>query len=84
MLDACYYSLIDRHDDGGFSGWIPDLPGVMASGRTEEEVVKKLFGDARECLHNMIMTGQPLPLARPVAELPQDPGTYRRLLLIIS
>ena len=84
MLDACYYSLIDRQDDGGFLGWVPDLPGVMASGRTEDEVVKKLFADARDCLHNMIMSGQSLPPARPVAELPQDPSTHRRLLLMIS
>ena len=32
----------------------------------------------------MIVTGQPLPVARPVDELPQEPTTYRRLLFIIS
>jgi predicted RNase H-like HicB family nuclease len=84
MSDACYYALIDRDDDGGFSGWIPDLPGVVASGATEHDVYHRLFSRARQCLHDMIVTGQPLPLARPVAELPQEPTTYRRLLFIIS
>ena len=84
MPDACYYSLIDRQDDGGFVAWVPDLPGVMACGRTEDEVVRRLFSDAQECLRNMVMTGQPLPVARPVGELPEDPSTYRRLLLILG
>jgi len=84
MSDACYYALIDRDEDGGFSAWIPDLPGVVASGPTEHDAYHRLFGRARQCLHDMIMTGQPLPVARPVAELPQEPTTYRLLLFIIS
>ena len=36
MLDGCYYSLIERAEDGRFLGWIPDLPGATASGRTED------------------------------------------------
>ncbi len=84
MPDAGYYSLIERQRDGGFVAWVPDLPGVITSGRTEDEVIRKLFSDTRDCLHHMIMTGQPLPVARTANELPQEPGIYRRLLLILS
>jgi predicted RNase H-like HicB family nuclease len=84
MPDACYYALIEREDDGGFVGWIPDLPGIVASGRTEDDALHGLSARARQCLHEMIMTGQPFPLARPVEELPAEPTTYRRLLLIFG
>ena len=42
MPDAGYYSLIERQKDGGFVAWVPDLPGVITSGRTEDEVIRKL------------------------------------------
>ena len=57
---------------------------MVASGPTEHDVYHRLFGRARECLHDMIVTGQPLPVARGLEELPQEPTIYRRLLFIIS
>ena len=86
MLDACYYSLIERTDDGGFVGWVPDLPGATASGRTEDEVVHQLSESTRQRLHDLLMSGQPPPRARPVDELPSSEGRreVRRLLLIIG
>ena len=64
-MDACYYSIIERCDDGYFHGWVPDLAGVRADGCTEKEVVDRLFRDVRECLRNLILTGAPLPRPRP-------------------
>ncbi len=84
-MDTCYFSIIERNDDGGFEAWVPDLPGVTACGATEEEVLQRVFGNARECLRNLIVTGQPLPVARALEELPQrERREFRRLLLIIS
>ena len=84
-MDTCYYSIIGRSADGSFAAWVPDLPGVTADGATEEEVLQRIFRSARECLHNLVLTGQPLPAARPVDELPpRDQHEFRRLLLIIS
>jgi predicted RNase H-like HicB family nuclease len=85
-MDACYYSIIERAENGHFAAWVPDLPGVTADGRTEDEVVQRLFSGARERLRNLIMRGDPVPPARPVDELPQRNGqrVFRRLLLIIS
>ncbi len=84
-MDTNYFSIIERADDGSFTAWVPDLPGVTADGATEEEVLQRVFRNARECLRNLIVTGQPLPEARPLEELPQHhEREFRRLLLIIS
>jgi len=32
-MDACYYSIIERGEDGHFWGWVPDLPGVSEEAR---------------------------------------------------
>lgn len=84
-MDTCYFSIIERTEDGSFTAWVPDLPGVTADGATEEEVLQRVFRNARECLRNLIVTGQSPPEARPLEELPQrDRREFRRLLLIIS
>lgn len=85
-MDACYYSLIRRAEDGRFVAWVPDLPGVTAAGSSEDEVLRELSRSARERLHEMIIKGLPLPATSPVDELPHGDraGRYRRLLLILS
>lgn len=85
-MDASYYSIIERGEDGHFWGWVPDLPGVSADGLTEKEVVDRLLSSVRECLRNLIVTGEPVPRPRPSEELPRRDGAreLRRLLLIIS
>lgn len=85
-MDACYYSIIERGEGGHFWGWVPDLPGVSADGLTEQEVVDQLARSMRECLRNLIVTGEPVPRPRPPEELPRRnvARELRRLLLIIS
>lgn len=86
-MNTCYYAIIERTDDGSFAARVPDLPGVSASAPTEDEVVRRVFHDARDCLRNLIMNGQPMPTARAADELPTFGGGWRhvrRLLLVIS
>lgn len=85
-MEACYYSIIERAEDGHFWAWVPDLPGVTADGATEQEVVDRLFRNVRECLRNLIVSGVPLPRSRPADELPRREGAreIRRLLFIVS
>jgi predicted RNase H-like HicB family nuclease len=85
-MDACYYSIIERAEDGHFWGWVPDLPGVTADGLTEQEVLDRLVRGVRECLRDLIVTGQPVPQPSPAEALPRRDGAreLRRLLLIIS
>ena len=86
MPDACYYSLIERAEDGRFVGWVPDLPGTTASGLTEDEVVRRLSTNTRQRLHDLLMSGQQPPPPRPAEQLPVSEARQqiRRLLLIIS
>jgi predicted RNase H-like HicB family nuclease len=85
-VDASYYSIIERSEDGHFHGWVPDLAGVTADGCTEKEVVDRLFREVRDCLRNLILTGAPVPRPRLAEELPGGAADreVRRLLLVIT
>ena len=85
-MHDCYYSLIRRTADGAFVGWLPDLPGVMASGASEAEVIYRLSRDARELLDRIVARGLPLPAASAADSLPLGDrnGLYRRLLLVLG
>ena len=84
-MDA-YYSLIRRTEDGEFVGWVPDLPGVTASGVSEAEIVYRLSRDARELLDKILAKGLPPPAPSATDTLPLGDrhGLYRRLLLVLS
>ena len=85
MLDASYYSFIERTKDGRFTAWVPDLPGVAITGDTEEEVIRTLSQTIRQCVREMVINGETVPKARPMDELPRESeerGIYRHLLVI--
>jgi len=86
MLDAVYYSLIERAKDGRFVALVPDLPSITISGDTEEEVIHTLSRTVRQCVREMVINGQPVPEARAIDELPRRSGERKalRLLLIIG
>jgi predicted RNase H-like HicB family nuclease len=85
-MDACYYSLIRRTQDGQFVGWVPDLPGVTASGVSEAETIYRLSREARELLDKIVAKGLPLPAPSAADTMPlgDHRGPYRRLLLILG
>lgn len=84
-MNSCYYSLIRSGLDGHIFGWVPDLPGVIADGTSEEAVVSELTSKARTCLQRIIDKALPVPVPRPAEEFPfgDHQGRYRRLLLIL-
>ena len=86
MLDASYYSVVERAKDGQFVAWVPDLPGISVSGETEEEVIRALSRTIRQCAREMIVDGKPVPKARPIDELPHaSAGRHlHRMLLVIG
>ncbi len=86
MLDASYYSLIERTKDGRFTAWVPDLPGVAITGDTEEEVIRTLSQTVRQCVREMVINGEPVPKARPIDQLSCASGERQihRLLLLIG
>jgi len=52
---------IDREADGRILASVPDLPGVMAYGSTEEEAVRKAKTIALQVLADMIENGEDVP-----------------------
>ena len=85
-MDISYYSLIRRTMDGLLVGWVPDLPGVTASGLVEEEILRELSCAAKDLLRKIASKGLPKPRSSPADALPfgDRHGPYRRLLLVLE
>ena len=86
MLDASYYSIIERTKDGQFTAWVPDLPSVTVTENTEEEVIRALSQTVRQCVRDMVTNGDPVPKARPLDQLSNESRERQihRLLLLIG
>jgi len=52
---------LEREADGRFLASVPDLPGVMSYGSTEEEAVRKVKAIALQILADMIESGEEVP-----------------------
>ena len=52
---------IDREDDGRWLTEIPELPGVMAYGRTEEEALAKVKALALRVMADRLEHGEAIP-----------------------
>ena len=52
---------IEREDDDRILASVPELPGVMAYGSTEEEAVRKVKSIALQVLADMIESGEDVP-----------------------
>jgi predicted RNase H-like HicB family nuclease len=52
---------IELEEDGRFLASVPDLPGVMAYGNTEDEAIRKAKSIALQVLADMIESGDEVP-----------------------
>lgn len=52
---------VEREDDGRFLASVPDLPGVMAYGDTEDSALRKSKAIALQVLADMVESGEDLP-----------------------
>jgi predicted RNase H-like HicB family nuclease len=52
---------IEREEDGRFLASVPELPGVMAYGDTEEAALRKAKAIALQVLADMLESGEVLP-----------------------
>jgi predicted RNase H-like HicB family nuclease len=52
---------IEREDDGRFLASVPDLPGVMAYGASEDEAIRKVKSSALQVLADMVECGEQVP-----------------------
>ena len=52
---------LEQEEDGRTLASVPDLPGVMAYGATEEEAVRRVKSIALQVLADMIESGEDVP-----------------------
>jgi len=52
---------VEREEDGRVLASVPDLPGVMAYGVSEEEAVRRVKSIALQVLADMIESGDDVP-----------------------
>ena len=56
-----YVVVIERANDGSFSAYVPDLPGCVSSGDTEDEV-RTMIKEAVELhIDSLRSHGEPIP-----------------------
>ncbi len=54
------YLIVFEKTETGYSAYLPDLPGCVATGRTKEEVEKNIRDAIDLHIEGMIADGQPL------------------------
>lgn len=52
---------IEREEDGRYLASVPELPGVMAYGDTEDAAVRRAKAIALQILADMVESGEELP-----------------------
>ena len=58
--------ILERESEGGFSAYVPSLPGCASQGETLEET-KRNIQEAIQChLESLLEDGQPVPTERGV------------------
>jgi predicted RNase H-like HicB family nuclease len=55
------YLIIIEKTGTGYSAWVPDLPGCIATGRTKEMVEKYIFEAIRFHLEGLKESNLPIP-----------------------
>jgi predicted RNase H-like HicB family nuclease len=56
-----YVVIFEGDDEDGYSAYSPDLPGVVAAGRTREETARLMREAMTEHLELLREAGQPVP-----------------------
>jgi predicted RNase H-like HicB family nuclease len=56
-----YVAIIERDEEGGYSAWVPDLPGVVAAASSYDEVVNLIREAVEFHLEGLREDGDPIP-----------------------
>lgn len=62
-----YLVIIERDEEGGYSAWAPDLPGVVAAADTYDECLQLMRETVAFHLEGMREDGEPIPQPSTVA-----------------
>jgi len=56
-----YVAIIERDEEGGYSAWVPDLPGVVAAASTYDECLDLIRQAVELHLEGLREDGEPIP-----------------------
>jgi predicted RNase H-like HicB family nuclease len=56
-----YVAIIERDEAGGYSAWVPDLPGVIAAASTYDECLRLIREAVPFHLEGLREDGEPIP-----------------------
>ena len=63
------FLVIFEKTDSGYSAYVPDLPGCIATGRTKEEVEKNVYEAIELHLEGIIAEKLPMPEIKSESEI---------------
>jgi antitoxin HicB len=78
MNEAAIRLHVEELDEGGYVATSPDVPGLVAEGRTMAETTEIAQGLARKIAESCLEHGDPLPPA--LVPLAEDRGTIELLV----
>ncbi len=55
------YAIVIERTDNNYAGYVPDLPGCIATGETEADVIRLLREGAAIYVRELRRRGQPVP-----------------------
>jgi predicted RNase H-like HicB family nuclease len=61
MTERRYLIVIEGADGANYSAYVPDLPGVVATGATREEVEREMRAAVAFHLEGLRDAGEPIP-----------------------
>jgi len=68
MMIMYKFLIVIEKVNGNYSGYVPDLPGCIATGKTKEETEQNLYEAIEMHIEGMIEDNQPIPKSEAVAE----------------
>lgn len=64
-----YLIIIEKADDGGYGGWVPDLPGCIGMGETYDAALDNTVEGIKFHLEGLKAEGLPIPQPNSKAEM---------------
>jgi predicted RNase H-like HicB family nuclease len=61
MSNVIYTALFTQAEDGGWNGYVPDLPTILVGGYTQEEATKSMEKAISMWIEYAKETGLPIP-----------------------
>jgi predicted RNase H-like HicB family nuclease len=69
-----YTAVFEREDDGGYSVWVPDLPGCASQGDTYDEAMANIREAIESYLEAHAKLGRPVPESRTEIQIVEIPA----------